>query len=303
MKRKFKICTIIVAVGLILSLFTGCEFWDNIVSQLGGDTEDYTLTKGYTYHDTDGTTKVSYIRNGEENGFKYKLYSSYVEITGYTGVETDIEIPAEIEGTPVTEIGKNAFHAANITSVKIPDTVIEIREAAFYEAKRLLEVTFGANVQRVGKYAFFSCENLGAVYLNDSLKIIGDYAFNSCTSLDSIVITDSVESIGYHAFYLCTSMYKAFIPGNVNDFGDDIFVRCHQNFKIYAPMSSPAHNYALSNSLLYVECYNYLEESYNTDTNDVDVSIDDEHEHGEGEHTPDEDIPEGDVPEQDTPIQ
>lgn len=276
MKRSFKICILLAAISLLLSLFTGCEFWDNIVNQLGGDTEDYPLTKGYTYHDTDGTTKISYIHSGEENGFKYKLYSNYVEITGYTGTETDIEIPSYIEETPVTEIGKNAFYQSHITSVKFPDTVIEIREASFYDAKRLLEVTFGKNVQVVGKYAFFGCESLDAVYLNDSLKFIKEYAFNSCYSLESIVIPDGVEEIGEHAFYLCKSMYKAFVPGNVTTFGDDVFGRCHENFKVYAPMSSPAYNYAKSSALLYIECNSHLEQAYNEDTNDAEVSYGDD---------------------------
>ena len=288
MKRTFKIGIMIVAISLFLSVLTGCDFWNNISKQLGGDEVDYTLTNGYTYKDNDGTTKVSVIRNGEENGFKYILYSNHVEITGYTGLETDVEIPTEIEGTPVTAIGKNAFEKTNITSVKMPDTLIEICDYAFYEAKSLLEVTLGENVQRVGKSAFFGCSSLGAVYLNDTLKIIDEYAFNSCSLLESIVITDSVEKIGTHAFYMCTSMYKVFLPGSVRELGEDVFVRCHQNFKIYAPLSSSAHNYALTNSVMYIECYTYLEQAYNEDTNDTDVSYgDDEHDHGgEGEESP-----------------
>lgn len=300
MKRTFKIGIAIVAISLFLSVLTGCDFWDNISKQLGADEPSYTLTNGYTYKDNDGTTKVSVIRNGEENGFKYILYSNRVEITGYTGVETDIEIPAEIEGTPVTAIGKNAFEKTNITSIKMPDTLIEICDYAFYEATSLIEVTLGENVQRVGKSAFFGCSSLGAVYLNNALKIIDEYAFNSCTVLESIVITNSVEKVGDHAFYMCTSLFKAFLPGSIRELGEDVFVRCHQNFKIYAPMSSAAHNYALNNSIMYIECYTYLEQAYNDDTNDVDVSYDDEHEHnGDGE----ENSGEGEVPEQETPVQ
>ena len=149
----------------------------------------------------------------------------------------------------------------------------------------MLEVTFGNSVQTVGKYAFFGCESLVGVYLNDGLKTIREYAFNSCYALESIVITDGVEQIGEHAFYLCKSMYKAFVTGNVSQFGDDVFGRCHENFKIYAPMSSPAYNYAQSSALLYVECYSHLEQAYNEDTNDADVSYgDDEHNH-DGENT------------------
>ena len=288
MKRCFKIFILIEAVCILLSALAGCEFWDNIVNQIKPDTEDYTLTKGYTYEDTQGTTKVSYIHSGEVDGFKYKLYSNYVEITGYTGTETDIEIPAYIEETPVTEIGKNAFHGSQITSVKIADTVMEINDAAFYEADRLLEVTLGRNVAIIGKYAFFGCESLNAVYLNDALRVISAYAFNSCSSLESIVITDGVEEIGEHAFYLCKAMYKAFVPGNITEFGNDVFGRCHENFKVYAPMSSPAYLYTQSSGLLYIECNSYLESVYNEDTNDADVSYgDDEHDHsGEGGDEP-----------------
>ncbi|MBR5272492.1 MAG: leucine-rich repeat domain-containing protein [Clostridia bacterium] len=288
MKRLIKICIFIVILTLIASIFTGCEFWDNVKNQLqGGDTDDYTLTKNFTYNsNSNEPTKVIYMHQGEENGFKYKLYSDHAEIIGYKGEETDIVIPERIESIPVTIIAKNAFHQSNITSVQISNSVTEIGDGAFYEAKRLLQVTFGENVQVIGKYAFFGCDSLDGVYLNNTLREIKEYAFNSCLSLESIVITDSVESIGDHAFYLCQSMFKVFIPGSVMQMGDDVFGRCHQNFKIYAPASSVAHNYALQNSTLFIECYTHLEESYNDDTNDVDVSYDDEHEHGtENEET------------------
>lgn len=280
MKNIFKIFIAIVAVSLVLTAFTGCDF----LNSLSGDTEDYTLTKGYTYHDTDEVTQVSLIHSGQTDGFKYKLYSDHVEITGYTGAETDVEIPSTIEETPVTEIAKNAFHQSGITSVKIPDTVTEIREAAFYDSKSLLEVTFGKGVLTVGKYAFFGCDNLSSVYLNDGLKSIKEYAFNSCFSIDSIVIPDSVEEIGDHAFYLCRAMFKIYIPETVTNFGEDVFVRCHENFKIYAPANSAAQAYAQENSTLYIECNNYLEESYNSDVNDTSASLGDDHDHGDGDH-------------------
>ena len=282
MKRVIKTCVFIVVLTMLASLFSGCEFWNDITDQLGiTDPNDYTLSKNYTYdNDMDKTTKVMYLHQGVENGFKYKLYTDHAEITGYEGEATDIVIPDKLEGLPVTIIAKNAFHQSSITSVQMSDSVLEIRDGAFYEAKALIQVTLGQNVQFIGAYAFFGCESLEAVHLNDSLREIRAYAFNSCSSLKSIVITSSVESIGDHAFYLCSSMFKAFVSGSVTNIGDNVFGRCHPNFKIYAPASSTAHNYAIQNSTLYIECYTHLEESYNTDTNDVDVSYDDEHEHG-----------------------
>ena len=64
-----------------------------------------------------------------------------ITITGYRGISTDVVIPADIDGIPITEIAASAFvknfHEGysvkddRITSVIIPDSVIIIGNSAF----------------------------------------------------------------------------------------------------------------------------------------------------------------------------
>jgi hypothetical protein len=55
-----------------------------------------------------------------------------VAITGYTGNDTAITIPARINGVAVVAIGEEAFRGRPLTSVTIPNSVTTIGERAFF---------------------------------------------------------------------------------------------------------------------------------------------------------------------------
>ena len=62
-----------------------------------------------------------------EDGLVYEITDDQVTITGYTGTVTDLVLPSEIEGYPVTEIGDEAFFEGySLTSVVIPEGVTAI---------------------------------------------------------------------------------------------------------------------------------------------------------------------------------
>ena len=57
----------------------------------------------------------------------YEKYNDHVEITGCNEDITDVRIPAEIEGLPVTEIGVYAFYeCSNLESITIENPKCEI---------------------------------------------------------------------------------------------------------------------------------------------------------------------------------
>ncbi len=91
----------------------------------------------------------------------------FVMITGSSDTSvTEIEIPSEIDGIPVIEIGTEAFsHYTSLVSVTIPDSVMLIDWGAFA-----------------------SCTSLEIITIPDSVTCIDSCAFSNCTSLENITI-------------------------------------------------------------------------------------------------------------------
>ena len=61
--------------------------------------------------------------------FTYTNINGTITITGYTGTAAVVTIPSTIDGLPVVTIGngvESAFYGTNVTSVIIPNTVIDI---------------------------------------------------------------------------------------------------------------------------------------------------------------------------------
>ena len=88
--------------------------------------------------------------------FKYEVQDdNTAKITACQGNKAELEIPAELDGYPVTAIGDGVFQLKQkITSVTIPDGVISI-----------------------GAKAFSSCDGIEKIRLPKTLKSIGNRAF------------------------------------------------------------------------------------------------------------------------------
>ncbi|MCR5523319.1 MAG: InlB B-repeat-containing protein, partial [Clostridia bacterium] len=134
---------------------------------------------GYTgIYKSDGTT---------EDGFEYKIYEKdgvrEAAISGYTGTETEITIPAEVEGVPVTAVRGSyyGFLAKNstVTSVTIPEGIREIGDNAFTAYTALEEVTIPDSVIIIGDGAFYGCVNLKGVTLGKNVAYVGEDAFTT----------------------------------------------------------------------------------------------------------------------------
>ena len=80
-----------------------------------------------------------------------------IEITSYSASDsacgTDVVIPAEIDGKPVTSIGDRAFYRNQLTSVVIPGSVTSIGAAVFGD-NLLTSVVIPGSVKTIGVGAF-----------------------------------------------------------------------------------------------------------------------------------------------------
>ena len=99
--------------------------------------------------------------------------ASGVRILKYNGSAKSVVIPAEIEGLPVKEIGRDAFRGnETLKRVTIPDSVQVIYASAFNGCTALESVTLGNSVQEIGIAAFYGCTALQNLAIPDSLQKI-----------------------------------------------------------------------------------------------------------------------------------
>lgn len=112
---------------------------------------------------------------------------------------------------PVTKVGKSAFYGYDtdcdkLTSVTIPNGVIEIGNNAFYSVNNLQTINIPNSVKTIGTFAFVGCERLYNINLPNSLTNIGSSAFSGCESLTVVTIPESVISIGNMVFENCNNL-------------------------------------------------------------------------------------------------
>ncbi len=91
------------------------------------------------------------------------------------------------------------------SNTKIPTSVTEIGDSAFYECSQLNSIEM-SNVNKIGNSAFLGCTGLTDIKFSNKLWIIGDKAFYNCNKLEHIEIPSSVNSIGKYVFYYCSGL-------------------------------------------------------------------------------------------------
>ena len=126
-----------------------------------------------------GTTTVR-VGTGTTQ-LEYEVYND--DTVGITNCDNEaagnLEIPAEIDGKPVTSIGNGAFIAcSSLTEITIPGSVTSIGVQAFEECSSLTEITIPNSVTSIGVRAFRNCGNLTEITIPDSITSIGAEAFD-----------------------------------------------------------------------------------------------------------------------------
>ncbi len=101
----------------------------------------------------------------------YENYGVYLAITGCSKEAVTVEIPAEIDGIPVTYIEDSAFkYCENITAITLPDTMGYIGSNAFDSCTSLTEITIPASVYGMGADVFDDCDSLQSIVVEEGCE-------------------------------------------------------------------------------------------------------------------------------------
>ena len=186
------------------------------------------------------------------------MFNGTIEIVGYNGSSTELEIIDNINGNPVTRFADNAFKNCNtLTKVNIPSTVTNIGNNVFKYCTNLKEVTIPDSVTSVEadvfvgtallnnqsstvKYAdkwVIDSDNVQNVILRDDTRGIAGRAFSGCTKLKSIKIPEGAIRISIYAFYNCSSLTDITIPDSLKEIGWYAFGGCSSLEHIEIPDS------------------------------------------------------------------
>ena len=203
--------------------------------------------------------------------WEYKKNEQGVVITAYLGTDSELEIPEQIEGTSVTEIGDEAFSTEKsfitltekltlekITTITLPKTIRKIGNGAFEGCKNLEKIELPDDIEAIGENAFrrcrslkefifpriistieksilSGCSNLKSITIPDKVMSIGAFAFEKCSSLSSISIPNGVTSIGWNAFMDCTALDNVLLPDSLTIIESAAFQRCSSLKEIHIP--------------------------------------------------------------------
>ncbi len=171
------------------SAFEDCENLENV-----------TIPNSITSIGEDAFNNTAYY-NDDSNWDDGVLYISNCLIYTNNDFEsvTDYKIK---DGTRL--IADWAFEAyfpieLTLTSITIPNSVINIGVGAFWNCTNLTNITIPNSVKNIGVRAFEDCTSLKSITIPDSVTSINNGLFSNCTSLTDLTIPSSVTSIAYDA--------------------------------------------------------------------------------------------------------
>ena len=138
--------------------------------------------------------------------------ANYAILRGYDGAGGDVVVPAEIDGFTVDVIGINVFKGDTITSLTLPDTVLELRSNAVSSCEKLTSVTLPQSLVVINRMNFFSCNALSEITIPASVRYIGDTSFRFCDALRKITFEGVCPAIDMDCFSVLPEDAVAYVP-------------------------------------------------------------------------------------------
>ena len=194
-------------------------------------------------------------------------------VSGLSGSDITVEIPSDVNGITVTEIGKDVFKDnKNVGRLIIPDSVTKLGYRMCSGCTALSEVSLPSGLAVIPDEAFDGCSSLRTVNFPDTLKEIRSdafcgtdltefiapdsltdvwaYAFKDCAALSAVELKN-VRSVGDGAFGNCTALRSIRLSDKMTELPDHIFDGCSSLADIDMPDNPIAVSFSVFNGTAY----------------------------------------------------
>ena len=238
--KKVFLCSKLEAIGR--GAFDGCIHLESITVE---NNPNYTVSNGLLID----KNKKTLIRNTNCSGASISVTNEVVCLCKKSFEKTKTE-QIKIPGT-VSEIEEDAFFfTMNLQEIKVDasnrvyrsiDGVLHSRDG-----KELLRYPQGKpdasyyledDVVKIGRKAFSCAIKLCSVTFAGNLKEIDANAFEYCIGLENLLLPRSVEIIGERAFQYCEKLVSVMLPHGIVRIGDCAFLGCELLKTVSVPRS------------------------------------------------------------------
>lgn len=248
-----KLISIMLAMLFIVTMFAGCSSSDE-------EEDDYVYLSSYDEYE-EITSNRKFKSSWKTDEWSYSTYEDttgvvdeYIIIDAYKGEETELVIPAEIDGVQVLAVSlrdtedTNTDYNNGITSITFSEGIAVIEQEGCAYMEGVETINFPDSLIYIDDHAFEYCTSLKTVNFGSGLQYIGIYVFRTCESLEEITLPESLTSLGGGSFRHCTALTSVTVLGSETEISSvDPFTDCSDDLVIYSLSGSLAETFAEEN--------------------------------------------------------
>ncbi len=127
------------------------------MSEGASDTSHIEMVEGHNYYTADGQ-------------FQFRFQEGAVQLRRYIGDSTEVTVPKEIQGYPVTNLAR-IFEGNNFIEKVTIEAQIESANDIFRDNEALKEVTLPASVTRIGYTCFYNTPSLQTLTVHEGCEV------------------------------------------------------------------------------------------------------------------------------------
>ena len=177
-----------------------------------------------TFTGADTVITANAATQGKYESLTYYNYEDYIEIYSFDQSVTTLEIPAEIDGLPVTVIGERAFeNATSLESVVVPENVTTLSSNCFNKCTSLKSISLPSTLKTIKYQAFYNCISLESIEIPKGTTTLEHNVFNGCANLRTVIINNGVPELSDWTFQKC-KIDKLYLAKSVTVIDPDAFL-------------------------------------------------------------------------------